>query len=117
MQSLLHLGKVSSTALAEILSIARQQPVNRSTLDRANKSHFMEVRKVLVLPKIGGGEVSWEVFDFAKTLNLMLRLSPGLQELYEVTLQKFPHRHKLSLCAAFDEFVPGNKLQAANWMP
>ncbi len=90
-------------------ALALHHDLRRSHLDL-----FADLRKVLLVPLVGGGELQWEVLDYPKSLNHFVQLSLGLQRVYRNALmQNPPSSHRpWSVCIAFDEFVPGNKLQA-----
>ncbi len=116
-RDIFHIGGISISALAQLMfkSGASQKTLDME-LKSASRELFAGMRKVLKLPLRDGGEFSWEVLDFPKALNFFASESDGLRDVYTSALRKFPPSvaHPWSLCIAFDEFAPGNKLQASS---
>ena len=119
-RDLLHLGKVSMNGLASILArlAAPSDAVSAKSLQRVNLELFNTVKKDLLVPRVGGGTISWEFLDLSKVLPAMLRVSEGLSTIYRHAMSKFPPSasRKWSLVIAFDEFAPGNKLKEFRWL-
>jgi hypothetical protein len=123
LRNVLHVGGVSISGLAQILSrIAAAPEIAEETaysLQSAILDLFSRLRKVSKLPLRGGGELEWEVLDFSKTLPALLRESAELRNLYAAAVARSrpSAAQPWSAAVAFDEFCPGNKLQAAVDLP
>lgn len=117
MQDLLHTGGISMQGLADLLSKAAPGEASISTvrhrLMEENRDLFDKLHKTLRVPLVDGGEMAWHVLDLPKAINHSLESSPGLAELYSDALLRSPvsSGRQWSVCLAFDEFCPGNKLQ------
>ena len=112
LQSLLHTGGVSISGLAKLLSHPGLAVASESKLRTLNLAVFNDVHKVLKVPT-ASGEFSWEILDINKLLPALLRQSPALRSLYTSAMDRSPVSadRPWSAIVAFDEFVPGNKLQ------
>ena len=78
-------------------------------------SRFHELHQVLKVPvDDGAGELDWQVANPSKLLAALVANSRALEQLYAETLTKHPPsvERPWSVVVAFDEFIPGNKLQA-----
>ncbi len=122
LRDLLHVGGVSISGLAKILSRVADAPVTEHSerqLQAANLELFGRQRKVITVPLHDGGNFEWEVVDFTKTLPVPPSKSEGLRSLYAAAAVSSPPSatRPWSAVVAFDEFCPGNKLQAADGTP
>ena len=113
LQDVLHRGGVSMNGLASILSRTGPDKTYRNDLGDANLERFQALHTVLHLPLHNGEPSAWEIVDFSKALPAYLANSDGLRRLYcEAAARRPPtFARPWSAVVAFDEFVPGNKLQ------
>lgn len=117
LRSLLHVGGVSIAGLSKLLPTRAGLPSgvpSESSLRSQNLEAFNTMHKVLKLPLVDGGTFDWEVVDVSKALPAYVANSPQLREMYAAALQMHPPllSRPWSAVVAFDEFAPGNKLQA-----
>ncbi len=114
-ENLLHRGGVSIAGLTEILSELGHDTVARSSLQNLNLDRFMELRKVIRAQCGGDTFVDLEMLDVTKALPAYLANSLGMQRLHADAATRSPPtlERPWSLVAAYDEFAPGNKLQAS----
>lgn len=115
LQGMLHLGGVSITGLSEILSrVGNIENCSATLLRDVNWEGFLQVRKVLPLTLASGEAFLWEIADLSKVLPAYLAKSDALRSLYAQAATKSPPTlgRPWSAVVAFDEFVPGNKMQA-----
>ncbi len=105
--------------LAQILSRSRVSVGSHHVLKDVSLQRFQQLRKVLQVPTLSGGAFQWEIVDFSKALPAYLEASAELRRLYSTALEKSPPTaaRPWSAVIAFDEFVPGNKLQARDQLP
>ena len=100
--------------LAVILSRTGPDKTDRlHDLRDANLERFRALHTVLHLRLHNGEPFAWEIVDFSKALPAYLANSDGLRRLYcEAAARRPPTGARpWSAVVAFDEFVPGNKLQ------
>jgi hypothetical protein len=88
-------------------------------LQVANLDLFTRLRKIIKLPLHDGGDLEWEVLDISKALPAMLGKSGELRRWYASAVARYPPTasRQWSVAFAFDEFCPGNKLQAGIGIP
>ena len=79
----------------------------------ANKEEFDKISRTIELPLSGGGMWKWSLLDPSQLLVSLVSNSPALQQVYADAWRRSPPspQRPWSLVVAFDEFVPGNKLQ------
>ena len=113
LQDVLHLGGVSMNGLAVILSRVGPDKAGRNDLLDANLERFRALHTVLHVRLHSGEPFAWEIVDFSKALPAYLANSDGLRRLYCEAAARLPptFARPWSAVVAFDEFVPGNKLQ------
>ena len=114
LQDLLHVGGVSITVLANILSrTGPDQTYHTHLLRDANLDRFQALHKVLHLPLHSGEPFAWEIVDLSRALPAYLANSEDLRRLYAEAAARSPPTlaRPWSAVVAFDEFAPGNKLQ------
>ena len=116
LQDVLHLGGVSMNGLAAILSRTGPDNTDLHDLRDANLERFQALHTVLHLHLHTGEPFAWEIVDFSKALPAYLANSDGLRRLYCEAAARLPptFARPWSAVVAFDEFVPGNKLQDFN---
>lgn len=112
---LLHVGGVSTSGLAKILSELRsceplEEPVSRYTLRTANEAAFLELRCIVDLPLKTGGTIVWEFVDPTALLQRAVDTCPKLQALFAKAVHD--RRPTMSqpwkIIIGFDEFTPGD---------
>lgn len=112
---MLHRGGISISGLTDLLATLRANPVGDSTsihyLREANAVEFDQLRRVVALPRVGGGTVDWEFADPNKLLARAVERSPMLSKLYADALKQHPSspQQPWRLIVGFDEFMPGQR--------
>lgn len=114
LQDLLHVGGVSVSGLANILSRVGPDKSCINLLRDVNLDRFRALHTVLHVTLRDGELFAWEIIDLSKALPAYLAHSAGLRQLYAEAAARSPPTlaRPWSAVVAFDEFVPGNKLQA-----
>jgi hypothetical protein len=117
---LLHTGNVSITGLSTILKTVRDSAsevhVSRAKLAEVNLERFLGMRHIEQVPLVNGGHWEWELVDPCILLSAAVEHKRSLSELYTRAVADSPPSldRPWSLVVAYDEFVPGNKLQPDN---
>ena len=113
LQDLLHVGGVSISGLANLLSRVGPDKSCSTSLRDVNLDRFRALHTVLHVPLHSGELFAWEIVDLSKALPAYLAHSAGLRQLYAEAAARSPPTlaRPWSAVVAFDEFVPGNKLQ------
>jgi hypothetical protein len=116
LQRLLHTGGVSIDGLSKLLKQLHCDVASRSTLRRENDRVFAELCFREELPLHNGGSWGWEFADPLKLLVARIEHSPEVARLFLDAVRRSPpsQEHPWSIVVGFDEFIPGNKLQADN---
>lgn len=119
LRGLLHIGGVSMSGLTQLLSRIRNQgdpgSVSRFRLHTLNLERFSHMHNSFKIPMKGGGEFVWETVDFTKALPALLECSAALAQVYADAFRRSPpsRDRPWSAVMSYDEFCPGNKLQAS----
>ena len=120
-QRLLHQGGVSISGSQRILRELGQSEVDVRDLSTRqasviNHSTFDQLSHVEEVPTVDGGTWQWELVDPSRLLSRLVSESPPLAELYAAACSSSPpsQASPWRLIVGFDEFTPGNKLQADN---
>ncbi len=114
LHSILHVGGISVTGLATLLEKAADVgTASRNELRHASAELYNRYCKTLKVP-CDGGHFDWEILDLASVLPALLDKSPGLRSIYAAAISRCPpsRANPWSMIVTFDEFCPGNKLQA-----
>ena len=101
-------------AIKRALGIAERSDITElRQLSAARHAFFETVKTTLDVPTISGGNWVWELCQPNLLLSELVRQSAWLQAVFRSALAASPCSpdRPWSLVIAFDEFVPGNKLQ------
>ena len=84
--------------------------------DREFHAAYDSVACTEILQDSDGGEITWELADPCKLLQLTLERSPQLQHRYGLALRRHEctAQHPWCIIVGFDEFTPGNKRNGDN---
>ena len=108
LQSLLHEGGVSKSALARMLN-KLEGVASLTRIKAEDKKLFEKVRHVEACPRIDGGVFNWEFCNPGLQMVLLIEGRPKLRRLYERAVATRGSSEPWTLIVAFDEYVPGNK--------
>ena len=114
LQSVTSVRSTSSTALGEIVGRLSANAPSKKALTDARQALFASIHTTLPLEQEGGGIWHWPLCHPGHLLTRFLSESKMLQEMFADALRKFPcsQESPWDLVVMFDEFTPGNKLQA-----
>jgi hypothetical protein len=123
LEQVLHVGGVSTSGLADLLSKARSLDLERASrwaLREADDVAFSQVRAVVEVPLTDGGSFLWEFADPISLLELAVVNNRRVSALFAEGLRRRPPTvdNPWRLVIAHDAFIPGiaPKVGNALWL-
>ena len=112
LQSVLGIGTTSDASVGAILSTIDGKGPTRRNLTEARQAKYESLHQVINLPLQDGGSFKWELCHPGLPLTRIVSESAALQAAFKSALQRHPcsSDQPWRLLVAFDEHIPGNKL-------
>ena len=113
LQALINAGGVSRIGLRDLLRRLERRPDllagSAGRLYDASESRWHLVKQTEALPTTDGRQFIWEFCNPNLLMAMLINESPALQEVYAAIANKM-RDDPCSLVLAFDEYVPGSKM-------
>ena len=112
LQSVMGLGTTSDVAVATILKTLQGKGPTPRDLTQTRQAKYESLHQVINLPLQDGGSFKWELCHPGLLLTRLVSESAALQAAFKSALQRHPcsSDQPWRLLVAFDEHIPGNKL-------
>ena len=112
LQSVMGIGTTSDASVRAILNTLQGKGPNPRDLTQARQAKYESLHQVINLPLQDGGSFKWELCHPGLLLTRIVSESVALQAAFKSALQRHPcsSDQPWRLLVAFDEHIPGNKL-------